>query len=72
MSHFPSVAFLHVAGYRSHRPGVLAIVDSTFRARWQRGEWTCDCDADEGTSCEHVNRVAALLHPNVLGTEEDR
>ncbi|MFX0539552.1 hypothetical protein ACQBAT_07775 [Ornithinimicrobium sp. Y1847] len=71
-SPLPPVAFLHVVGHRARRPGVLAIVERTFRVRWQRGEWTCDCPAPDGATCEHVDSVLALLHPNVLGSEDDR
>ncbi len=69
----PSVAFLRILSHRTRQPVVLAVVEDEHLVRWQpRGGWTCDCPQPEGTSCEHVNRVAALLHPNVLGTEEDR
>lgn len=64
-----TIKFLRVLGLRSSQPSVLATVaDETGAAfvRWDRRRWTCDCDA-EGDQCPHVDAVADLLDPRVLG-----
>lgn len=71
MTNDPTVRFLRVAGVRSHQPSVVAIVDG-IRVKWNlKPGWLCDCDewneGEDGETCEHVEAVAALLDPRVLG-----
>lgn len=63
----PDVRFLRVIGRRSEHPCVLAVVDEHL-VRWERDEWTCECDT-EGDTCPHVETVATLLDDRVLGAD---
>jgi len=60
------VKFLRVIGIRSHRPGVVAIVDG-LRVRWDPKGWSCDCDDFEVDWCQHVLAVDQMLDPKVTG-----
>lgn len=61
----PSVRIIRVLGIRSRDPSVLAGVDRSL-VRWTpRDGWTCDCDAVG--SCDHVDTIAGLLDPRVIG-----
>ncbi len=63
-----TVRFLRVLGVRSDRPTVLAIADG-HRVGWDlRRGWTCTCPTDDA-ECPHVDLVAALLDPRVLGVQ---
>jgi 4-hydroxy-3-methylbut-2-enyl diphosphate reductase IspH len=62
-----SVKFLRVSGHRSHEPVVLARVDD-HGVRWtDRKGWECDCDQPVDATCPHVEAVADLLDPRVIG-----
>jgi hypothetical protein len=66
------IRFLRVQGIRSHQPSVVAIVDDDIRVKWNlKPGWLCDCDewhdGNDGDTCPHVEAVAALLDPRVLG-----
>ena len=67
------VRFLRVIGVRTTalKPSVVAVVDNAHVVKWNPKGWECACDVwtlgtEDGT-CEHVEAVAALLDPRVVG-----
>lgn len=66
-----SVRFLRVNGIGAkhipnREPLVMAICDDQLVKFSRRDGWTCDCEG-EGDQCQHVDDVADLLDPRVLG-----
>jgi hypothetical protein len=68
------VQFLRIisSGSRStgrYRPEVTAFADGRFKVTWRpRQGWACrDCDNPDAEWCAHVDAVAALLSPIVVG-----
>lgn len=64
-----TINFLRVLGHRSRSAAVLAIADGE-QVRWQPTDgWSCTCDTD-ADDCPHVDAVADLLDPRVVGDDE--
>lgn len=67
-----NVRFLRVNGIRGREPIVQAIVDNLL-VKWspEIDGWDCQClDPQDEDVCDHINAVADLLDPRVLGDSE--
>lgn len=60
------VRIMRVLGSNSRRPDILATVDG-HRVRWRPDGWDCTCTTPGDDPCPHIDAVANLIDPRILG-----